>query len=129
MLERILAGEDVGTWCPAAGPPLRARKHWIAFTLRPSGTVILDAGAVRAVETGSRSVLAVGVLGVRGQFNAGDAVRLVGTDGVEVGRGLARLGALDVARIAGKRNQELACLYGPEGSDGVVVHKDDLVRS
>jgi len=129
VLERILAGEDVGTWCPATGPLLRARKHWIAFTLRPSGTLILDAGAVHAVETGSRSVLAVGVLGVRGQFNAGDAVRLVGTDGVEVGRGLARLGALDVARIAGKRNQELACLYGSECSDGVVVHKDDLVRS
>ena len=56
---------------------------------------------------GSSSLLPVGVLGVRGQFNPGDSVRLVAPDGTEVGRGLTRLGALDVARAAGRKGHDL----------------------
>lgn len=63
--------------------------------------------------------------GVCGEFNPGDAVRLVGPDGAEVGRGLTRLGVLDAARSAGKRGEQLEHLFGVE--DVVVVHKDDLV--
>ena len=127
VLSSILAGEDVGTLLPATGTALRARKHWIAFTLRPRGTILLDDGAVRALTSGNSSVLPVGVLGVRGQFNAGDSVRLAAPDGTEIARGLARLGALDVARAAGKKGRELDVLFGSEGKDVVVVHKDDLV--
>jgi glutamate 5-kinase len=123
----ILDGRDVGTFFPRLGPPLRARKHWIAFTLRPSGTVLLDEGAARALRDGRSSLLPVGVLGIRGHFNPGDAVRLIGPDGSEVGRGLTRLGALDVARAAGKKGRDLELLFGGNGRDLVVVHKDDLV--
>ena len=126
-VSHILAGEDVGTLFPAEGAPLRARQHWIMFTLRPQGTVVLDAGAVTAVQSGKASLLPIGVLGVRGEFNTGDAVRLVAPDGSEVGRGLARLGALDAARAAGKKGSELDSVLGPGRADAVVVHKDDLV--
>jgi glutamate 5-kinase len=127
ILTELLAGEDVGTLFPCSGPPLKARKHWIMFTLRPRGALLLDEGAVRAVRGGKSSLLPVGVLGVRGQFNPGDAVRLLAPDTSEVGRGLTRIGALDVARAAGKKGSELEMLFGAGGSDLVVVHKDDLV--
>lgn len=127
ILTKILSGEDVGTLVPRVGTALRARKHWIAFTLRPRGTLLLDAGAVRVVLEGKASLLPVGVLGVRGQFNPGDAVRLVAPDGAEVGRGLTRLGALDVARAAGKKGDELDLVFGEGGKDTLIVHKDDLV--
>jgi glutamate 5-kinase len=127
VLTRILAGEDLGTRVPASRTALRARKHWIAFTLRPRGVVMLDVGAVAAMRRGNSSLLPVGVIGVRGDFAAGDSVRLVGADGSEVGCGLTRLGALDVARAAGKHSRELAALFGAGASDLVVVHKDDLV--
>jgi glutamate 5-kinase len=127
VLHEIVRGEDVGTLFPRLGLPLRARKHWIAFTLRPRGTLILDDGAVRAMRGGKSSLLPIGVVGVRGQFNPGDAVRLVALDGSEVGRGLTRLGALDVARSAGRKGPELENLFGSGGADSVVVHKDDLV--
>jgi glutamate 5-kinase len=125
-LHQILSGSDVGTLFPAIGERLRARKHWIAYTLRPRGTVILDAGAVDALRHKKRSLLPVGVLGVRGDFHAGDSVRLVGPDAQEVGRGLTRLGAVEVARAAGKRANELEGLFGSE-RDVIVVHRDDLV--
>lgn len=127
-ISRILDGEDFGTYFPPVEPVLRARQHWIAYTLRPSGTVLVDAGAERALLSGQASLLPIGVLGVRGEFHPGDSVRIVGPAGEEVGRGLSRLGALDIARAAGKKGEELSLALG--GSpDALVVHKDDLVLS
>lgn len=125
-LGRILDGEDVGTLLAPPPTALRARKHWIAFTLRPRGALVLDAGATHAVRELNKSLLPVGVVGVRGQFNAGDSVSLLGPDGGEIGRGLTRLGTLDVARAAGRKGKELELLFGSVG-DVVVVHRDDLV--
>jgi glutamate 5-kinase len=127
VLGELISGADVGTLFPRTGSPLRARKHWIAFTLRPRGDLLLDEGAARAMRGGKSSLLPIGVLGVRGQFDPGDSVRLLGPDGVEVARGLTRLGALDVARSAGKKGRELHLLFGTDGADLVIVHKDDLV--
>jgi glutamate 5-kinase len=125
-LTDILAGKDIGTFFPRGAAPLAARKHWILFTLRPKGDLLLDAGAVSALLHDKRSLLAVGILGVRGGFFPGDAVRLLTVQGQELGRGLARLGALDVARAAGRRREDLEAQVG-EGQDVVVVHRDDLV--
>jgi glutamate 5-kinase len=127
VLNEIVAGEDVGTLFPRLGLPLKARKHWIAFTLRPKGTLFLDDGAVRIMREGKSSLLPVGVLS--GEFNAGDAVRLVGMDGAEVARGLTRLGTADAARAAGKKGEALELSFGDSASELVVVHKDDLVLS
>jgi glutamate 5-kinase len=129
VLNEIVAGADVGTLFPRLGPPLKARKHWIAFTLRPKGTLLLDAGAARAMREGKSSLLPVGISGVSGEFNAGDAVRLVSLDGSEVARGLTRLGTVDVARAAGKKGPELEACFGDSAAELVVVHKDDLVVS
>ena len=123
-LPRVLAGEDVGTLFVAATERLAAKKFWIAFTLRPKGDVLLDRGAAEAVRAKGKSVLSVGVLGVRGDFRAGDAVRLVDVEGRELARGLARCTAADAALAAGKAREDL-----PEelASLAMVVHADDLV--
>ena len=122
-LDAVLAGEDVGTLFVAAKERLSAKKHWIAFTLRPRGDIVLDRGASQAVRAKGKSVLSVGVLGIRGDFRAGDAVRLLDPDAVEIGRGLTRCSAADAAAIAGKTKEEL-----PEALAElfVIVHRDDL---
>ena len=117
VLRDIVCGESVGTLLAPRQTALKARKHWIAFTLRPKGTVLLDAGAARAIRAGKGSLLPVGVLGVRGQWNAGDPVRLVSPAGEEIGRGLCRLSALDVARVAGLKGE------------AIIIHRDDLVTT
>jgi glutamate 5-kinase len=127
ILAAIVRGDDVGTLFPCVEAPLRARQHWIAYTLRPHGTLVIDAGATSAVRSGKASLLPVGVLGVRGEFEPGDAVRIVAPDGSEVGRGLARLGAMDAARAAGKKGRDLEAVLGPGSADAVLIHKDDLV--
>jgi glutamate 5-kinase len=125
-LTAILKGEDVGTLFVPYPQRIQARKHWIAFTLRPRGALLLDQGAVTAVVEKGRSVLPVGLLGIRGEFGPGDAVTLLSPDGREIGRGLARVGATEAAAVAGKRSEELSSSRGNEG-DLVIVHRDDLV--
>jgi len=127
VLKQVLAGKDVGTFLPSGNKALRARKHWIAYTLRARGAVLLDDGAARAIQGGKSSLLPIGVVGVRGDFLPGDAVELIALNGTVVGRGLTRLGAADVARSAGKKGPSLAALFSAAHTDIVVVHKDDLV--
>jgi glutamate 5-kinase len=124
IVEAVLSGADVGTLFVGARERMSAKKYWIAFTLRPRGDVLLDRGAAAAVRAKGKSVLSVGVLGVRGEFRPGDAVRLDDPDGAEVARGLSRASAADAAAVAGKSRADL-----PEAlADlSVVVHADELV--
>jgi glutamate 5-kinase len=124
VIESILAGEDVGTLFVGSKNRLPAKKSWIAFTLRPRGALVLDAGAAHAVGTLGKSVLPVGVMGVRGDFRAGDAVCILGPDGTEIGRGLVRCAAADAARVAGLSTRDLG---EEDAGRAVLVHRDDLV--
>jgi glutamate 5-kinase len=126
VLRQILDGEDVGTLFEPRGNALRARKHWIAYTLRPRGAIVIDQGAVLALQSGKKSLLPIGVLGVRGHFDPGDAVRILAPGGEDIARGLARLSSLEVARISGALRDAQVPL-APEDAPDVVVHKDDLV--
>ena len=124
IVEAVLSGRDVGTLFVGARERLSAKKSWIAFTLRPRGDVVLDRGAADAVRAKGKSVLSVGVLGVRGDFRAGDAVRLVDAEGRELARGLARCTATEAAVVAGKARAELPA---PLADLSVIVHADELV--
>jgi glutamate 5-kinase len=124
ILDAVLEGQDVGTLFVGARERMSAKKYWIAFTLRPRGDVVLDRGAAEAVRAKGKSVLSVGVLGVRGDFRTGDAVRVVDAEGREIARGLARCSAADAALVAGKAREDLAQELAELA---VVVHADELV--
>ena len=96
----------MGTVISPSGPQLRARQHWIVFTLKPRGTLLIDAGAARVLREGRASLLPVGVLGVRGHFNVGDAVRVVDPGGIEVARGLARFNDRPVMVIGHEKGHD-----------------------
>lgn len=122
VLEGAVAGRSgVGTSVLPRARRLSARKLWIAFAVPSRGRVVIDDGAVRAVVAGGRSLLAAGVVGVEGDFEADDAVEVVGGDGIVVAKGLVRLGATTLRSRAGRRSADLV-----DGS-GEVVHADDLV--
>ena len=111
-----------GGRCP--GPRrLPARKLWIAFAVGSSGIVIVDEGARRALLERGVSLLPAGVTGVKGSFEADDAVEIAGPDGVVFAKGLVPARRRrPAARSAGMRTSEL-----PEGIPHEVVHRDDLV--
>jgi glutamate 5-kinase len=125
-LTRVLDGEDVGTLFLPAGSKLASRKHWIAYTLKMRGTLVVDDGAARAVSEHKRSLLPAGITAVRGRFRAGDAVSIERADGTAIARGLSRYDARDVRRLLGARSPEIESRVGHYEGDEV-VHRDDLV--
>ena len=113
------------TWFLPSATPGAARKQWIAGTLSPKGAVRVDLGAERALASG-RSLLPAGVVGVDGQFERGDAVRVLGADGRELARGLIAYAADEARLIAGKQTAGIADVLGYRGRDEI-IHRDDLV--
>ena len=126
IVSRILAGEDLGTLVHPAKQQLSSRKHWIAYSLKPRGSLRLDPGAVRALRERGRSLLPIGILQVQGQFHVGDPVRCIGAGGAEVARGLISYGAAEVDVIKGHRSPRIRELLGYSNGDEV-IHRDDLV--
>jgi glutamate 5-kinase len=115
------------TWFFAAETPLAVRKQWIAGTLKPAGELVVDSGAVAALERG-KSLLPAGVTAVRGDFGRGDAVRVLGPDGRELARGLSAYSGADAARILGRKSGDIETLLGYRGRDEM-IHRDDLVMT
>ncbi len=113
------------TWFLSTATPAAARKQWIAGTLQPKGSVSVDAGAERALASG-RSLLPAGVTAIEGEFERGDAVRVLSGQGVEVGRGLIGYSSEEAQAIAGRQSESIASVLGYRGRDEM-IHRDDLV--
>ena len=112
------------TWFLAQTDPQAARKRWIN-TLKTRGDILLDAGAVQALLSG-KSLLPAGVFAVRGQFERGDLVAILGPDGAALGRGLVRYSADETRAIAGHKSAEIEQILGYAGR-AALVHRDDMV--
>lgn len=126
VLQRIRSGEAVGTLLKPAQAPLAARKQWLAGSLRPQGALRLDAGAVRVLRSAGKSLLAVGVREVEGDFARGALVVCLDPQGREVARGLVNYSAEETRRIMGQPTDRITAILGyvdePE-----LIHRDNLV--
>jgi glutamate 5-kinase len=125
-LTRILAGEPVGTLFLARGQTQGARKRWIGLTARPRGHLVVDTGARSALESGTRSLLAIGIVEVVGEFEKGDVVGIRDADGHEFARGLTNYPAADARQIRGLRTEQARLTLGSALYDEV-IHRDNLV--
>ena len=125
-LTRILAGEAVGTLFLARGSTQGARKRWIGLTARPRGHLVVDAGARRALEAGTKSLLAIGIVEVVGEFEKGDVVGIRDADGLEFARGLTNYATAEARLIQGLRTEQARQALGQALYDEV-VHRDNLV--
>jgi glutamate 5-kinase len=119
-------GAEVGTVFAPTGPRLSARRFWLSHMAGSRGRLHLDDGAVRAITSGPatkrRSLLAAGITGSDGDFEAGDVVELVGPHGDTVARGVVAFDAEEMPELVGRKTRDLAPEHRRE-----VVHADDLV--
>ena len=126
VLLRLAAGEMIGTQLTAATEVLTARKQWLADHLLLKGHVVVDAGAARAVRSGGRSLLPIGVMEVDGEFQRGDVIACLDPDGREIARGLANYSSAQTRQIARRPTGEIEVVLGfieePE-----LIHRDNLV--
>lgn len=126
ILHRLLLGRGPGTFFVPSGLPMEARKRWLAYFQRPSGTVFVNACAVPILREQGRSLLAVGVTGTRGEFEAGDIVDIAGPDEHVFARGKIAFNRQELVGLAGKHGDEIAAMY-PARRRVEVVHRNDLV--
>jgi glutamate 5-kinase len=126
ILARLLAGEAHGTYFVPRREKLTRRKCWIAFSLRPKGSLAIDAGAVAALTTRGKSLLASGIVGVKGEFSVGTPVELQTSGGDTIGVGLVNYNATDIRRIMGLKSQHIRQVLGHQPYDEV-IHRDNLV--
>ena len=112
------------TWFLPKANPLTARKQWISGSLKPKGTLTVDAGAVVAISQG-KSLLPAGVRELEGRFERGDAVRIVDAVGKEIARGISAYSSADAKKIMGHNSGQIEELLGYRGR-AAMVHADDL---
>ncbi|QPC85901.1 glutamate 5-kinase [Mesorhizobium sp. NBSH29] len=120
----IERGERATYFHPSASP-VKGYKTWIAGQLEPAGRLVVDAGAISALQAG-KSLLPAGVKQVSGSFSRGDTVAIMAPDGSEMARGLVAYDAADAVRIAGLKTTEIADVLGYQARSAM-VHRDDLV--
>ncbi|WP_317933082.1 glutamate 5-kinase [Halioxenophilus sp. WMMB6] len=126
VLSRLVAGDALGTLFVADQQPQQARKQWLAGQLQNRGSVTLDAGAVAVLQRQGKSLLAVGVKAVAGQFKRGDMVLCLDESGREVARGLINYSAREVAKIKGLPTESIEQVLGYKDEDEL-IHRDNLV--
>ena len=125
VLEALLQGERLGTVFHPSATPLPERKGWLAHAVLPRGSLRVDKGAEQALVHRGASLLAVGIQAVEGRFGRLEPVRLLASDGRELGRGLSTLSSEEVEAIMGMASDEVRRRLGPVGD--AVVHRDHLV--
>ncbi|MFQ5442547.1 MAG: glutamate 5-kinase [Thermodesulfobacteriota bacterium] len=125
-VKKIFGLAETGTLFLPKEDRLTSRKHWIAFSTRPTGRVFLDEGAMEAVVKGKKSLLASGINGVDGIFEAGEVVHCVDSKGMELARGLINYSSEEVKKIKGLKSRNIENILGYKVYDEV-IHRDNLV--
>ncbi len=126
VLERIVAGELLGTFFIPDAEPMLARKRWLAGHLQVRGQLTLDAGAAQVVRESGKSLLPVGVRAISGEFMRGEMVSCVDETGREIARGLVNYDADEARRLMGQPSSRIEEILGyldePE-----LIHRDNLI--
>ena len=128
IISRLLAGEEIGTLLYADSEPVTAKKQWLASQLALKGSLVLDAGAVKVLKDSGRSLLAVGIKSVTGQFARGEVVSCLDEAGVEIARGLVNFDYKEIEKIKGQGSENIENLLGYAGEEEI-IHRDNLILS
>jgi glutamate 5-kinase len=128
ILEEILQGKDVGTLILPKGPSdrLSARKHWLAYSMKACGTLVVDEGAKKALQQGGKSLLPSGIHSIEGRFLQGDPIEIKTPEGKVFARGLTSYSSQELDKIKGQKTTEIEKILGYKYFDEV-IHRDDLV--
>jgi glutamate 5-kinase len=129
VLERLLAGQKLGTVFVPAKRRLSSRRRWIGQAAKPAGRIVVDAGAARALLAGGKSLLPSGITAVAGRFERGDTIAVLDSSGKEIARGLTNYSAAEIDRIKGLKTSAIAKELGEKPYDEVIHRNNMTVRT
>lgn len=126
IINRVIEGENLGTFFKANNNLQHARKRWIAYNTSLKGNIIIDSGAKDAVINHHKSLLPAGIKSISGSFNKGDVVSIIDIDNNEIARGITNYNCKDLDLIKGINSSEIVNKLGYKNYD-VVIHINNLV--
>ena len=126
VIERIMRGDSLGTFFPAASAKLESRKRWMLSGLSIRGEISIDDGAVRVLQRRNGSLLPAGVVATSGTFERGDLVSIVNGGSVQIGLGISNYSVAEVAKIRGKHSRNIADILGITYGEEI-VHRNNMV--
>lgn len=126
VLEKIFAGENIGTFITSNTTKINARKQWLANHLRSQGKITIDEGAHHALINNGKSLLAVGVKNCEGSFTRGEMVSIFNLQENEIARGLINYSSKEVNQIMGLTSEEIEKKLGYH-AEAELIHRDNLV--
>ena len=126
ILLDLFKGKDHGTYFVPKDKKMASRKSWIAYTLDPKGSLVIDDGAVQAIRQNGKSLLPIGVVKVKGDFEEGAAVLFVTTTDEIVGIGLVNYRSFDINLIKGLKTSQIEACLGSKHYDEI-IHRNNLV--
>ena len=125
IVDRLLQGEELGTLFIPASKRVNAHRRWIGAAAKTAGTLSVDSGAAQAILESRKSLLAIGITSVRGNFRASQVVEVLGPDGQTIGKGRVNYSSAQIRKIKGLKSSRLKELLG-EGAREEVIHADHL---
>jgi glutamate 5-kinase len=132
ILQKIVAGANVGTLIPAAAGAadangtLNHRRRWVAFFHQAHGQITIDDGARDALLKRGKSLLPVGIREVSGDFAPGDLIEILDLEGKPIAQGLSEYSSAEIRLLKGLKTEKIRELLG-SAAPGEVVHRDNLV--
>jgi len=122
----LAQGESIGTLLVAQTQKQQARKQWMADHLQLRGSVVVDAGAADKVRSEGKSLLAIGMTSVEGEFSRGDVIAIRDDAGTEIARGLANYASAEARLICRQTSGEFEKLLGYT-AEPEMVHRDNMI--
>lgn len=126
VLNDIVDGKKVGTLFSKKSSPMNAKKHWLTYKTNPSGTVVIDNGAVDAVKNNRTSLLPRGIVSVINAFSEGEVITIVDSNGIEIARGITNYNSSDINVIKGLNSYQIEEKLGYKNYDEI-IHANNLV--
>ncbi len=120
-----LSNIDRATVFTASTKPISARKKWISSHVKTKGTIVIDVGAVKALQSG-KSLLPAGAVKIDGEFKHGDPVEIIDKEGNKLALGLINYSADEARLILGVKSADIADILGFTRGN-VLVHRDNFV--
>ena len=125
ILQKLYQGENLGKLL-TANKHLACKKQWMAGQMKVAGAVVIDDGAEKVLKQSGRSLLTVGVTKTSGEFQRGQLISCVNSNGDEVARGLSNYNFEEANKILGKSSKDIFEILG-YGGDSELIHRDNLV--